>query len=177
MADPLRPTFEMVTPAPPIEAAARLERLFRDAGSPYEGRSVGTHLTITLRRDRRRFWSPWLDVELAPAGEAGESAAVRARFGPAPAVWTGFMLGYLALATAALFAGVWGAAQWSLGRAPTMLWGVAGCAVVAAAMLWSARAGQALAREQMRELRDAALAALDGRPVNPPGPGGYAPHR
>lgn len=157
MSDLLRPTFEFIVPLAPDEAASRLEALYRDG---FVGESVRTHLLITTPRAERRFWSPWLHLDLRPvAGDAG-STDVFGRFSPAPSIWTGFMLTYIALATIALFSAVWAGAQLTIGERPTMAWGVAAAVVIGGVMAWSARAGQRLARGQMEQLSEAVHSTL-----------------
>lgn len=157
MSDLLRPTFEFVVPLSPEEAASRLDALYREG---FVGESVRTHLLVTVPRAERHFWSPWLHVDLRPVEGDAHATDVFARFSPAPSVWTAFMLTYIALATIAFFSAVWAFAQSVLGDGMTALWGVAIPVVVGAAMFWSARVGQTLAREQMHQLHDAVRAAL-----------------
>jgi hypothetical protein len=157
VSDLLRPTFQFIVPLSPDDAASRLDALYREG---FVGESVRTHLLVTVPRAERRFWSPWLHVDLRPVeGDAG-STDVFGRFSPAPSIWTGFMLTYIALATIAFFAAVWAGAQLTIGERPTMVWGVAAPVVIGGVMAWSARAGQRLARGQMDRLYDAMRAAL-----------------
>jgi hypothetical protein len=157
VSDLLRPTFEFVVPLSPEDAAARLDGLYRDG---FVGESVRTHLLVTTPRRERHFWSPWLHLDLRPVeGDAG-ATDVFGRFSPAPSIWTGFMLTYIALATVAFFSAVWAGAQLAIGARPTMVWGVAGPVVIGGVMAWSARAGQRLARAQMNQLHDAVRRAL-----------------
>ncbi|MFG0274181.1 MAG: hypothetical protein ACF8QF_03905 [Phycisphaerales bacterium] len=157
MSDLLRPTFEFIVPFAPEEAAARLDALYREG---FVGESVRTHLLVTVPRAERHFWSPWLHVDLRRVEGDAHSTDVFARFSPAPSIWTGFMLTYIALATTALFCAVWAGAQLAIGGRPTMVWGVAAAVVVGGLMAWSARVGQRLAREQMHRLHDAVCGAL-----------------
>jgi len=160
MSDLFRPTFEVRVAASPRRVAEALEAVYRAKGSPFVGQSVRTHLTITLARAQRHFWSPWLHLDVNEVEGEPDATDLFARFSPAPSVWTAFMLGYIALLTIALFAGVWAVAQWMLDRPPTMLYGVAGAGAVAGVMVWSARVGQRLARGQMALLREAVESAL-----------------
>jgi len=162
MSDLLRPTFEASVPMAPERVARRLDGLLRDDSAGLTGQSVRSHFLITVGRDRRHFWSPWLHRDLRADPGDPASTSLLARFSPAPSIWTGFMLTYIALFTLALISGCWAFSQWMLEQPPTMLWGVLFPGLVAGAMLWSARIGQSLARDQMRELRDAVRGVLPG---------------
>lgn len=161
----LRPTFELVTPLSPDEAARRLEALYSAPGAPYEGQSVHTHLTITFAREHRGFWSPWLHLDLHP--HEHDATRLFARFSPAPSIWTGFMLAYMALATIILICACWAFSQYLLDQPPTLLWGVVLPGAIAAAMLIAARIGQSMAREEMAALHDAVTRALTASPEPP----------
>ncbi len=161
MADLLRPTFECTVPVEPARAEGLIRGVYERDGSPFVGQSVRSHMLITVERGRRHFWSPWVHVDVNPASDDSHASHVYARFSPAPSVWTGFMLTYIALLTIAMITGCWAFSQWMLDQPPTMLWGVAIPALLAIAMLWSARVGQRLARAQMRMLHDAVRGALE----------------
>lgn len=160
-ADLLRPTFRLNLDRPPERAAAALEALTSEQGGPFPGQSTGSHVTLTIARGERHFWSPWLHLELTPSATDPARTDLFGRFSPAPSIWTGFMLTYIALFTLGLFAAVWAMAQVMLEGPPTALWVVLLTVVIAAAMLVSARIGQGLALDQMARLREAVGRALD----------------
>ena len=162
MSDVLRPTFEIDVALPPERVSEVLERVFLDDPGRFVGQSARLNLTIALAPEHRHFWSPWLHIDLRRVEGDEHAAVVFGRFSPAPSVWTAYMLTYIALLTIALLAGAWACAQWMLERPPTLLWGVLAPCLVAAGMVWSAKVGQRLAREQMATLRDAVERSLEG---------------
>lgn len=164
---PLRPTFDLDVRLAPEHAAERLAGLLATAG--LRGRRVGNHLSLTLDRPAKPFWSPWLTIEVERGtgppqdADAAGRARVHARFHPHPSIWTAFMLTYIALATIALFALSFGISQVVLDQPPVALWLVPVCLGAAAAMYASALVGQRLAADQMHELKQAVEHALAHR--------------
>lgn len=164
MANLFRPTFECSISMAPVDVGAALMNLLTGDGSPFVGQTTGSHYLIAFERRERSFWSPWLHVDLRDMTDDPNSTLVFARFSPAPSIWTAFMLTYMGLFTIAMICSAWAFSQWMLDRPATMLWGVAIPGLIAALMFWSARLGQALARDQMRTLLDAVCEALGARP-------------
>lgn len=164
-----RPTFRWISPLSPGEALDALGRLLGDPHT-FEGRRAGNHLMITVPAGERHFWSPWAHVEVLDPGDPSAGGhdpvppggcVVRGRFTPHPAIWTGYMLAYLALTTLIIFAGVFGYAQHTLERTPTALLVVPACLVVAGAMWVASLIGQRLARAQIATLTGALRAAAE----------------
>lgn len=160
-----RPTFAMDLPLVPAAVAEQLRaalavdavefRCSRTPGANPQRHEDLIHFLIYHRR--RRFWSPWLQLELA---HRGDQTHLFGRFSPHPAVWTAYIFGYLLLATTALFALMFGAGQaLSVGR-PTAFWALAVIVPAAAAMWWTSQIGQRLARNEMADLRARVTAAV-----------------
>ena len=154
----IRPTFTLTTALPPERAIARLAEAIEAAAGQVVLQRVERHMMAAVEPGLRHFWSPWMNVEATL--EDGHTR-VFARFSPAPSIWTGFMLTYIALLAIALFAGTWAGAQATMGRWPWALWVSAACIAVAGLMWWASRVGQRLAHEQMHGLRETAQAALE----------------
>lgn len=115
--------------------------------------------TLTVPAAEQHVWSPWLSIDVMPAG--GDTT-VYAQFSPHPSVWTGFAFAYLVLGTglavslviAASGALVPGSDQtWAL-------WLAGGLAAVMTGLWTAAQVGHRLAREQMQILREAMDRAL-----------------
>lgn len=170
----LRPSWSVDLPAP---SRAVIERLAaRLAASPMQlrrarvpgggGRDPGPrerdYFVLTVPDAQRRFWSPWLTIDVAPAGDG---TAVHARFSPHPSVWTGFAFGYLVLGTVLAVALVIAASGTLVPGSGQgwALWLAAGVAAAMVAMWGAAQVGHRLSRAQMDELRaelETALAAV-----------------
>jgi hypothetical protein len=117
------------------------------------------HCFVLLCRRKRRFWSPWLHLEVKQLPNA---TRLFGRFSPHPSLWAGYTLGYLFLAVASFFAVMFAAGQLLSGGRPTLLWVLAPTGAIAVGMWWSSRIGQRLARDEMSALRgrvDEALSA------------------
>ena len=103
--DPLRPTFERLVPGrtPDGFVDDLLEALESGTGPPH--RRAGRHFMLWLPTERRRTWSPWLHLDVLDPTDPGGPTRLWGRFTPAPSLWTGVMLTYLALATVAFGGG------------------------------------------------------------------------
>jgi len=149
----MRPTFLMEVALPAEQAMDRLEAGMARAGRPVVVQRAGLHMTVTVDRGLRHFWSPWMNLEFDQPADAS-ATGVHARFSPAPSLWTGFMMIYLTLTAAAFFATMFAAAQWMMGSPPTLLWGTLAGVLGCGAMWWISRVGQRLAHDQMVLLRE-----------------------
>lgn len=163
MADLLRPTFERpVEGIAPDAVAARISAGLSESGLPH--RRAGGHFQIWLPDGQRRTWSPWLHLDVLAVPEDPARSVLFGRYTPAPSLWTGFMLTYLALATVAVGGALFGYSQWLVGEAPTGLWLVLFAAAVGLLLLASSRVGQRLAREEMLALGAAVERATSDEP-------------
>lgn len=152
----LGPTFELEVPLGAAEASERLAAglgeagvWVRRSGEPGAARH-GSHFLISVGRDRRWFWSPWLTFEFVRC-EGGRCVG-SGRFNPSPSIWTGFVLGGMTLLTLAMGGLVWATAEWMLGRPMQGLWLTAGASAGVCALFTASAVGQGLARSQMEEL-------------------------
>ncbi len=146
---PVRPTFELTLTEPPERAMAMVEEALQaDTRHPHQIR--GPHVVLTVPPDARHFWSPWLTMEVSPAATG---SVLHGRFSPKPAVWTGFMFGYITLTTAGSFGLMFAVSLAIIGKS---VWIAAVCSIVfflaAAGMYVASQIGQRLARAQMHEL-------------------------
>ena len=154
----MRPTFEILCPAPPEAAIDRLRTLVDEADHPIDGRVAGTHLMLVIPPHNRHFWSPWLHIEVHPHAEG---ASIQGRFSPNPSVWTGIMLTYIALFTLIFFASIFGFAQLMMQRSPWALMLLPVLLIACGLIYWGSLVGQRLANAQMHELHDAVAAVLE----------------
>jgi hypothetical protein len=174
MTDFMRPTFELRVSGGVEQTLGRLRGLLdpeRDdsAGERIVGQGAGQHMTMTIHRKDRHFWSPWLHLHIHLAEEqepAEDDVVVWGRFSPHPRVWSAFLLGYVALAAIGMISLGWGLSQWSLDKPPIMLLATGSTVGVGFVMLWSARVGQSLARKQMRHIYQEICSTLGVEPVH-----------
>jgi hypothetical protein len=160
-----RPTFSIDLPGPVSAVAERLRAALEDGAIETRwSRTPGArtehndeHVYVLVRHRERRFWSPWLHLEVY---RQSVGAQVFGRFSPHPSVWAAYLLGYLLLGTVTFLASMFGAAQaLSVGR-PTALWALPFTGTVALLMWWSSQVGQRLARDEMADLRARVDAAI-----------------
>jgi hypothetical protein len=175
MALHLRPNFTVKVPHDSEVVATELERVLsrpdlevrwsRPAGGAHRKHFDRLHVLIAPKQ--RKFWSPWLNLDLHADATGVEAFG---RFSPHPSVWTGFAAAYLLLGTIGFFAAIFGMSQWMVGTLPWALLGTLGCAAVAALMGWASQVGQRLARAEMTQLRAILAEALhetDAAPALP----------
>lgn len=156
---PFRPGFDHTVEAPPEKVQAAVVRLL-DEGGPCVGEALASHLMLTVPHAERHLWSPHLHLEIAAHRDEASKpsptrAYVRGFFTPHPSLWTAFMFTYLALATIAVFASMWGFVEWLLDEPPLALWIGATALVLAGLLYLFSRAGRSLAKEQMHALHAA----------------------
>lgn len=163
----LGPTFQIPLDRPSEGAVAGLNAWIRSGRCPFHAIRAGNHFALTTPPRNRHFWSPTLSLEIRE--EDGRPVAY-GRFNPSPAIWTGFMLTYLALATIAIGASMWALAQLTLARPPWALAFIPACVLVAGVMFWASWVGQRLARTEMERMRRALDAVLLA-PGDGPDPG------
>lgn len=174
MTDIMRPTFEVSVRHGVEDTLRRLRTVYEE--EPRDGQTVrivgqiaGQHMTMTVHKDDRHFWSPWLTLHVFLSEEQGateQDVMVWGRFSPHPRVWSAYLLGYVALAIIGMISLGWGLSQWSLEQPPTVLFACGATVLIALAMLWSSRLGQSFARQHMRLIYRAVCAALETEPVH-----------
>ncbi|MCF7560609.1 GTP-binding protein [Sabulilitoribacter multivorans] len=73
---------------------------------------VEEHVFIRLPKDKQKFWSPQLHLEINAVDE--NSCVVRGLFGPKPTVWTLFMFLHFLVAGLFIAFGIWTYSNWTL---------------------------------------------------------------
>ena len=142
-----RPTFVLRSPLKEHELSAHLEQRLKD-----RARFAGPHLLLTVQRGERRPWSPWLHIDIRSGDEPDGGLDLVCRFSPHPSMWTGVMLGELALLSTVFFATFFAVAQ-HVADQPAWAWWIAVGALMLAVAVWGgAQLGQRLADDQMRSL-------------------------
>lgn len=154
--DPLRPMVERYVPG--IDARSMAERVAAALADPDGGlphRRAERHFLVWIPDGERKLWSPWLHLDVedgVDAPDGSDAARLFGRFTPAPSLWTGFMLGCLALATLLLGGGLFAYSQWLVGEEPWAWWLTVGAALGLVAAITASRVGQARARHQIERL-------------------------
>lgn len=160
----LRPSFTIDLAASPDEAIRRIRAGLRANGLSDCSMSAGRCAELFVERSRRRFWSPYLSIQLE---EKDEGSLLRGRFAPHPEVWTLFAFLYAAVGFGILVGAGWGYAQWVLGRSPWGLLLIPAGALLIAALHGASVVGQRLGAEQMDELGSRLKRVLETVPGAP----------
>ena len=111
----MRPTFSVKLPLSADEAIDRI-RTEVDA-SNLNTMSAGRCAEFRVPESERRFWSPYLSVQLQ---DTADGSVLRGRFSPRPEIWTMFMFVYFVMTFAIFFGAAFGYVQWTLAYSP---WG------------------------------------------------------
>lgn len=111
-----RPRVDERVALPPDEVLRRCREAL-DAGLCECVGHVGRqHLTLFVPESERRFWSPWLQVEVLPDAQGAQLVG---RFGPEPRVWGLFVAIWAVLVFGWIGGVMYGSVQLSLGWPPT----------------------------------------------------------
>lgn len=132
-------------------------------GSRVEAKNFPGYVTLRIPEEDQHFWSPLLNLSLEPTPEG--KTTINGIYGPNANVWTIFLYGYLLIGSLALFAGLFGFAQWIVG---VKAWGLIVFGVLLAlilALYLLAQFGQKLAARQTYLLHLTYEAAI-GRSVD-----------
>lgn len=71
------------------------------------------YVTLRIPEKDQHFWSPLLNLSLESTSEG--KTVIHGIYGPNTNVWTIFLYGYLLTGSLAMFAGLFGLAQWIVG--------------------------------------------------------------
>ena len=148
---PTRPRFALDLAMSPEEILTRVRARLADQPK-VAGKVYRRTITLTLRQDDVRFWTPHLDVQLADA--EGGGTRLSAMFAPAPHVWTTFV-GFQALfAMLALSSLIYMFSAYTLDRDLQVPFVVFILAMIGGGLAYgTAYIGQGFGAEQMYELR------------------------
>lgn len=156
----LRPRFSVELPVAADEAAVRLREGLETPELQGTSIAAGRHADLMVERSERRVWSPRLNVRIedSPGG-----STLRCRFSPRPDVWTGFMFVYFVMVFVVVFGATLGYVQQVSDEKAWGYWGVPLGLLVIAFIHLAGYAGQRLAADQMRELRDRLESVVSSR--------------
>ena len=161
---PMRPTYLMESAVPAENLMACLQRGFAQFPDEFQSQFRRRHAMVSILESRRHFWSPWLHLETQ---EREEGCELRIRFSPHPSIWTGFMFAYLALVVLSFFALMLGISQQLVHQTPWAYWVIPVCLAMAAILWIASQAGQRLANDQMRRMKEVIESCLADQSPHP----------
>jgi hypothetical protein len=148
-----RPRFRIETSLNVREAEARLLAKLRTANHEgFESAIVQGHMILSIAREKRHFWSPQLDISIAPH-EEGANTIIRCLLAPAPTAWTMFMFFYALAGFAALVGLMIGASQYTLNKTAWGFGVAAGSVFLGLALFFIAQIGKSVSKEEMQLLK------------------------
>ncbi len=154
----MRPSFRVDVDCSADQLRETIERQLASESEEVEGDLSSRHGFLRVPPDRRRFWTPCLELTLEDCQPTpGESDPVQSRlwgtFSPRAEIWTAFVFTIGSLIILSVFATMFGVAQLVLGHAPVALLIPVGAAIAAVFVYVSALVGQGLSITDMYRLR------------------------
>lgn len=147
----LRPTFSIPTNLNPTEVISRLrEDLEANKVDELSGQFTKHHAIVSIAESIRHFWSPCLHLEVRELENGNE---VFGRFSPHPAIWTGFMFAYLAIAVLIFFSCILGFSQLLAAQSCWAFWLIPLWMAIALGLWIASQIGQRFSAEEMREMK------------------------
>jgi len=134
-------------------------KALQDPGCPCSGTVGRQEITLHIRDDRRRSWSPWLQLRV----ESDESGTLLlGKMGPQPNLWTAFVFIYSCLVAALIAGTMYGFVQSTLGASPSGLYVAVGALVGLSAACGLDLLGRRLSQGQMGTIRGFVLRTVPG---------------
>lgn len=157
----MRPSFQVEVDCSAEQLWETIEHQLGSDSGEVEGELSARHGFLRVSTERRRFWTPCLELTLEDCEESasgdGERSRFRSRlwgtFSPRAEIWTAFVFTIGCLIILSVFATMYGVAQLVLGQAPLALLIPVGAALAAAFVYLSALVGQGLSISDMYRLR------------------------
>ena len=163
----MRPTFSLETEMSAEDVMQCIRASVTEVPEKYQGQFTSHHAMISIGESKRRFWSPWLNLEVR---DDQPRRQIFGQFSPHPSIWTGFMFSYLAIAVLMFFFVILGISQQIAQQSP-WAYGFIPLGLLIAFLLWFAsKAGQKLAQAEMAQLKSSIETCLSaGESVTPNG--------
>ena len=154
----MRPSFRVDVDCSADQLRETIERQLASESEEVEGDLSFRHGFLRVPPERRRFWTPCLELTLEDCEQApGEADPLQSRlwgtFSPRAEIWTAFVFTIGSLIISSVFASMYGLAQLFLGHPPFALLIPLGAAIAAGFVYVSALVGQGLSISDMYRLR------------------------
>lgn len=154
-----RPRFKLEVSYSPEEISNMIdEHLTHRNPKGIRWRKVGDHIVFRTHPDDRHFWTPQMDISMEVL--ENNRTLLRCLIAPLPTVWTMYVFLYAILGLGGLVAVMAGFSQWSLNHTPWAFYFIPVSLVGSVLMIFFARFGQQLSRDEMNLLKNALLEAL-----------------
>ena len=158
----VRPRFTQTLDLGVDEAQARiLSGVVAGAGG-CEVKKFPGFICLRIPEQERHFWSPRLNLGIEPTDDG--KTRIEGIYGPNANVWSLFLYGYLITGSFALFSGILGFVQWSLGNRAWGLWIFAVMSAAVIGLYLLGRFGRKVGEVQTLQLHHVYEAAM-GRSV------------
>ena len=147
----IRPRFKLRT-AHTQEEIFDLLNDFCVSDDSVDGKKVYDQYYLDIPKKDRHFWSPELRVTLEEDEDFEGKTLVRVMVGPQYTVWSMFIFIYVFLGVVALFGGLYGFSQLSLGHSTLWIWCMPFALVLFVSVYIIAKMGQRTGRDHTLHL-------------------------
>jgi len=154
----VRPRFHHTLSIDESSIHERLLSSIRASGTEFEVKVFPEFICVRIPEPERKFWSPRLTLSLEPSGDG--KTVVHGMYGPNANFWGCYLYIGLIVGSVALFSGILGLCQQSLGMKAWGLWIFGGAVGAAGGLYLMAQIGQKLAEQQTIRLHQAYESAL-----------------
>jgi len=145
----MRPAFSVKLPLTADEAIDRIRTEIE--ASNLNTMSAGRCAEFRVPESERRFWSPYLSVQLQ---DTVDGSVLRGRFSPRPEIWTMFIFVYFLMTFAIFFGAAFGYVQLTLDYSPWGFLAVPIGILVIVLLHVASLVGQQLSSDQTVQLRE-----------------------
>lgn len=142
----MRPRFSHILESGVEEARQHIVGNIESEGARCEVKSFPGFICLRVPEDERRLWSPRLNVSLEPGENGG--TILHGTYGPTANLWSLLLYAGLIAGSLALFSGILGYCQWSIGMVPWGLWIFGVMLAFLAGLYIAAQFGQKLGARQ-----------------------------
>ncbi len=159
----LRPRFGLRVKLAPDDVMERFEQLRTDRSHPCEIYLLDRQVEMTVDREQRHVWSPYLKMLLE---EEGPHTILRGKFGPNINVWSLFLAAYAVLAITGSGGIILATSQLQIGQTPSGFLLSSVCLVLAVLVWVAGKIGQRWAYDQMVLIHRIVHDAFEGTVVD-----------
>ncbi len=144
-----RPRLTCWSTEPPERVVERFKKALAAESDVIGGQALPGFVNLWPPDRDRSFFSPYLSLEVRPQGTGSVATG---RFGPHPAVWTGFMFVYAVLSFVGVLALMIGWAQSIADEPPSALLGAPASVALILFIYGAEYIGKGLGSEQMHDI-------------------------
>lgn len=158
----IRPKCKLKAEIAPEKVIEEIRFLLKTSEN-IEGKIVDNYIYLQIPAKDQHYWSPEMRISIK---KTNTGSAISGLVGPNGKVWATFIVFYGLAVMLFIFGGSLGISQWLLGIDSSWLWSIPASVILYGIILFSAKYGQRLGRDQhllLRYFMDEAVALAENR--------------